>query len=240
MPTITSRGAGSAQGFGFAGKTLSIVSRTFTSNTTFVAPTGVTNLIAVIGRGGSSTSDFQTSIAVAEVNVSNSASGSGTNSLRPPISTQAVYNTADICASVYNAGGYRDAYRAVNRDFTFYSNQTYSWSDSYPYGSGSTLFPYYLVAGTWSLQGSPLSGSLNYGDSASYYASGGIIQPGSSGGNTTAFGFTFTGAAQVGAYPTATGQSATSVTYNNVAVTPGNSYTIGVASGGAVTIQYLA
>lgn len=236
MPTIATRGAGSARGLGFAGTTLNITEQTFTSSTTWVAPAGVTNLVAVIGRGGSSTSDYQGGISVADASVSNSASGSGANNL--PITYSSVANTTSICASVFNAGGYRQATYALNRAFTFYANNTFAWSDTYPYGTGT--FPYYLVAGTWSWTGSPLSGSLTYGDSASYYAYGDVIYPGSSGGTTTAFGYSFPGASQVGSYPNATGQSATPVTYNNVAVTPGNSYSISVPSGGSVVIQYLA
>jgi hypothetical protein len=236
MPTIATRAAGSARGFGFAGKTLNITEQTFTSSTTWTAPPGVINLIAVIGRGGSSSSDSQGSINVANVGVSNSASGSGANSL--PISAAAAYNTANICANIYNAGGYQQAVYAFERSFTFYSNNTFSWTDSNTWGTGT--FPYYLVAGTWGLVGTPLSGSLSYGSYFSYAAAGDVIYPGSSGGSTTAFGYTFSGASQSGSYPNATGQSATPVTYTNVAVTPGNSYSISVASGGSVTIQYLS
>lgn len=238
MPTIVTRGAASARGFGFAGKALNLTTVTLTSSTTWVAPVGVTNLVAVIGQGGSSTSDYISGTSVAFVSVTNTASGSGSNSL--PISASAAYNTANTCASVFNAGGYRQATYAVDRAFTFYAGSpgTFSWSDSFPYGTGT--FPYYLVAGTWSLQGSPLSGNLNYGDSASYYATGNAYFPGSAGGSTTAFGYTFSGASQSGSYPNATGQSATPVTYTNVAVTPGNSYSVVVASGGSVIIQYLA
>ena len=236
MPTIVTRGAASARGFGFAGKALNLVTVTLTSSTTWVAPVGVTNLVAVIGQGGSSTSDYQGGISVANVSVSNSASGSGANNL--PISASSAYNTANICASVFNAGGYRNASNAFEREFTFYSNNTFAWTDSNPWGSGT--FPYYLVAGTWGLTGSPLSGNLSYPGSFSYAASGDVIYPGSAGSSTTAFGYTFSGASQVGSYPNATGQSATPVTYTNVAVTPGNSYPVTVASGGSVIIQYLA
>lgn len=236
MPTIVTRGGASARGFGFAGKALNLVTVTLTSSTTWVAPVGVTNLVAVIGQGGSSTSDYQGGISVANVSVSNSASGSGANNL--PISASSAYNTANICASVFNAGGYRNASNAFEREFTFYSNNTFAWTDSNPWGSGT--FPYYLVAGTWGLTGSPLSGNLSYPGSFSYAASGDVIYPGSAGSNTTAFGYTFSGASQVGSYPNATGQSATPVTYTNVAVTPGNSYSVTVASGGSVIIQYLA
>ena len=50
------------------------------------------------------------------------------------------------------------------------------------------------------------------------------------GASTTAFGYTFLGG---------TGGAATPVTYNNVAVTPGGSYSIVVPSGGSVSITYI-
>ena len=54
---------------------------------------------------------------------------------------------------------------------------------------------------------------------------------GSTGASSTALGYTFAGGA---------GGAATPVTYNNVAVTSGSSYSIVVPSGGSVTIQYYA
>lgn len=239
MPTIITRGAASARGYGFSQTTSgagSLQTVTFTSSGTWVAPAGVTSLVAVIGQGGDSSSDYQGGISVANVGVTNSVSGSGANNL--PLSASGAYNTASICASVFNAGGYRNAIYASERTFIFYSNNTFAFTDSNPWGSG--VFPYYLVAGTWSLTGSPLSGSLSYPGSFSYAASGDVIYPGSSGGTTTAFGYSFPGASQVGSYPNATGQAASSVTYTSVAVTPSTSYPITVASGGSVVIQYYA
>lgn len=232
MPTIVTRGAASARGFGFAGKGLNITEQTFTSSTTWVAPAGVTNLVAVIGRGGSSTSDYIGGASANSAGVGNAGSGSGANSL--PISASAVYGPVETAASLLNNGGY-SSFPVYSRSFTFYPNNTFNFSDS---GGGS--FGLYSVAGSWSVSGGPFSGNLSYGDSASYVAVGSAYYPGSSGGSSSAFGYTFPGASQSGSYPNATGQSATPVTYTNVAVTPGNSYSISVASGGSVTIQYLA
>lgn len=232
MPTIVTRGGASARGFGFAGTTLNLVTVTLTSSTTWVAPAGVTNLVAVIGQGGSSTSDYIGGASANSAGVSNAGSGSGPNTL--PISASSVYGPVDTAASILNNGGY-SGFPVYSRTFVFYPDNSFSFSDS---GGGS--FGLYSVAGSWSVSGGPFSGNLNYGDSASYTAVGQAYYPGSSGGTTTAFGYSFPGASQVGSYPNATGQSATPVTYNNVAVTPGNSYSISVPSGGSVIIQYLA
>ena len=246
MPTIVTRGGASARGFGFAGKALNLVTVTLTSSTTWVAPVGVTNLVAVIGQGGSSTSDYVGGLSACYVSVTNSASGSGANSL--PISGSGLANDASIFVSLSGASnGYylynstNGATNAKDDSFIFYASNTFSFSKSYPYGTGS--FPYVLVPGTWYVANTgtyPLSSSYGYGSTPSYYATGSAYFPGSAGSNTTAFGYTFSGASQVGSYPNATGQSATPVSYTNVAVTPGNSYPVTVASGGSVIIQYLA
>lgn len=238
MPTIATRGGASAKGYGFAGVDLNLTTVTFTSSGTWTAPVGVTTLVAVIGQGQGGTGDYQGGITIAQVSVVNSASGSGANSL--PITAAAGYNTAKICANVYTAGGYQLAYHAVERQFTFYASNTFSFSDTLPYGTGATLFPYYLVAGTWTYGGSPMSGNLTYPGSFSYAASGDVIYPGYGGDSASAFGYTFPGGGVSGSYPNATGDAAAPVTYTNVAVTPGNSYSISVPSGGSVIIQYLA
>lgn len=233
MPTIVTRGAASARGFGFAGKGLNITEQTFTSSTTWVAPAGVTNLVAVIGRGGSSTSDYIGGASAASASVTNAGSGSGANSL--PISASSVSSQPDTVAGLLNVGFTTSPLSTNSRTFVFYPNNTFSFSDS-----GGGAYPLVPVNGTWSVSGSASSSNLNYGDSASYVAVGQAYYPGSSGGSSSAFGYTFSGASQSGSYPNAIGQSATPVTYTNVAVTPGNSYSISVASGGSVTIQYLA
>lgn len=239
MPMLVSRGAASGKGFGLTnavagGGTLQTV--TFNSSGNWIAPPSVTLVTTISGKGAAGQSDYQSGISVANVSVSNSGSGSGSNNL--PLSYSAVANTASICASVFNAGGYRQATYAVDRAFTFYAGSpaTFSYSDSFPYGTGT--FPYYLVSGTWNWTGSPLSGTLTYGDSASYYAYGDAILPGGTGASSTALGQTFPGGAYSGTYPNGTGSAATTTTYNNVSVTPGVSYYINVASGGQVVLQY--
>lgn len=238
MPTIATRGGASARGFGFSGIKTNVTSQTFTSSTTWVAPAGVTSLLAVIGKGQDGVSDYQGGIAVANVSVSNDSGTGGTNSL--PITAAAAYNTANACANTYNVGGYQSAFFSRDRAFIFYSNQTFSWVDTYPYGNTGD-FPYYLVGGTWSLSGSPLSGSFSYPTSGfSYAAVGDIIYPGGAGANTTGFGYTFTGGGISGSYPNQVGSPASPASYTNVAVTPGASYALSISGDGYITIQYLS
>ena len=249
MPMLVSRGAASGKGFGLTnaaggGGTLQTV--TFNSSGNWVAPASVTLVTNLTGQGGSSTSDYVGGLSVCYVSVTNSASGSGANNL--PISGSGLANDASTFVSLSSASSgyylynlYNGATLADDVAFTFYASNTFSFSKSYPYGTGN--FPYVLVPGTWSVANTgtyPLSSNYGYGSTPSYYATGSAYFPGSSGGTTTALGYSFAGASQSGSYPNATGQSASSTTYNNITVTPGASYYINVASGGQVVIQYYA
>ena len=250
MPTVVTQGVASARGYGFAGINPGVsptpTTVIFTSSTTWTAPSGVTSLDAVIGQGGDSTSDYVDTINVCNCSITNSASGSGTNSL--PLTGTSLTSSASIFVTIsaidngayfYNTAG--AAVLAYDRSFTFYATNFYSVSFSFPYGSG--YFPYIVVPETWSIANTatyPLANNYTYGSTAYWYATGSAYLPGTAGGSTTAFGYTFSGASQAGSYPNATGQAATPVTHTSVAVSPGDGYAISVASGGSVTIQYTA
>jgi len=253
MPTVVTRGVASARGYGFAGINPGVsptpTTVIFTSSTTWTAPSGVTSLNAVIGQGGSSTSDYVDELAVCECSITNNPSGAGTNPL--PLTGTALTNTANtfVLLSTASNGTYlynspTGAIFASDRTFTFYPSGTsgsFSFSDSLPYGSGN--FPYILVPETWSIANTdiyPLADNYTYNSPAFWYAVGSAYFDGSAGESTTAFGYTFSGASQAGSYPNATGQAATPATYTSVAVSPGTGYAISVASGGSVTIQYTA
>lgn len=236
MPTIATRGGASARGFGFSGIKTNVTSLTFTSSTTWVAPVGVTNLLAVIGKGSDGYSSGQGQITLAFVTVSNQVGSAGAYPL--PIDATAVYSSAAACRDEFNLGGYRSAAVALDRLFIFYSNQTYSYSDTYPYGTGT--FPYITIAGTWRVDGFPSSGPAQYSFFGSYRAEGDIIYPGGAGTNATGFGYTFTGGTVSGTYPDQTGSAAPTLSYTNVAVTPGASYPLSIPDGGYITIQYLS
>jgi len=243
MPTIITRGAASARGYGFSqgappappGPVL--YTDTYTSSGTWVAPAGVTNLVVLEGRGADGYGSYQDAITLDSTSISNYVSGSGPNSL--PIPWSAVANTTNTTVSRFNASNYNPSYQFFNRDFFFYSNNTFSFSDN------NQTFPYYVVTGSWSLQSSgsapnPPSGSASYGASGGYSAYGLYIAPGGNGAASSAFGYSFPGGGVSGSYPNETGDPASAVGYNNIAVTPGASYPINVAGGGYVTIQYYA
>ena len=237
MPTIATRAAGSARGYGFAGIKLNVVSQTFTSSTTWVAPVGVTSLLAVIGKGQDGGSDGPAAIDMDFNSVSSTVSGSGRASL--PIPWSSIAQSASNTVSRFNIVDYSPNYIMLNREFTFFSNGTFDWVDN------NQTFPYYVVVGSWSLQSyggapNPPSGNASYGANGTYYASGLYIAPGGPGANTTGFGFTFPGGGVSGSYPNQTGDPASPASYTNVTVTPGASYGLSIPDNGYITIQYLS
>lgn len=246
MPTLISRGTAAARAFGLTGSNSGqLYTQTFTSNGTFTPLPGVTNVVALVGRGGSSTSDapavFPDFYAVNEV-----TSGGGSGGTPLPLSYSTIAQDISDIVSTCNAGGFQTIYHNwIGSSFdtwVIFSDNTYVYNSATKYA-----FTSYMVAGSWSIQTTggvpnPPSGSINSYASATYgtyHATGQYIAGGSAGANTTALGYTFSGASQVGTYPTATGQAATPVTYNNVAVTPGTGYPIVVGAGGSVSISFI-
>lgn len=245
MPTVISRGAAAARAFGFTGSSSGqIYTQVFTSNGTFTPLPGVTNVTTLYGRGGSSTSDFQTSFpGDYAYSIVNPASGSGGTPL--PLDYATVAQSITDIVNTANAGGIQTIYHDyggggyeiwdINPDDTYTLNP-------------STKFPFtaYMVAGTWSvftntLPNPPTGSIISYATSPDgyYHAVGQYIQAGVEGTNSSGLSYTFAGATQVGTYPTATGQAATPATYNNIAVTPGTNYPIVVGAGGEVRISFI-
>ena len=247
MPTLISRGTAAARAFGLTGSSSGqLYTQTYTSNGTFTPMTGVTNVVTLVGQGGSSSSDapalFPDDYAITETSQSSGTPGGTPLPLAyADIASYLVNNIINVC----NAGGIQTIYHTAtgssNDRYVVYPDNTYVFiaATSYP-------FTAYMYPGTWSLTGAglpvPPSGSItSYASTPSgyYHATGTYQAAGAPGANSTALGQTFAGASQVGTYPTATGQAATPVTYNNLAVTPGTGYPIVVGAGGSVSISYI-
>ena len=245
MPTLISRGTAAARAFGLTGSSSGqLYTQTFTSNGTFTPMAGVTNVVTLVGQGGSSSSDFQTALGD---NVQfNSLEKALNITLSGPYSLPLDYITLaqpviDI-VNQCNAGGMQTFAYSPNDYWTTYYNDTYDTNA----GPQPATFSAYTIAGTWSVTASglpfPATGSVTSWASAPtgyYKPSGQYIAAGSAGGNSSALGYTFPGAAQAGTYPNATGQSATPVTYSSIPVTPGTNYPIVVSSGGYVSISFI-
>jgi hypothetical protein len=223
MPLTTTFATLSARGFGLFGRQKVLTTVTFPSGTTtWTAPFGVTSLVSLVGKGQDGSAGFFYTANQPQIY---NASLSGATGLgnAPPAPD---YTISCVNAIISFINGY----------------------SGLQYVGGSTFSPTIsltvsAVDGTWT---TPTTGSTTLsswdgggwivGGSASVYSQLGGRQVGVEyqtysfpfdGANTTAFGYTFPGGVAGPASP---------VTYNNVPVTPGTTYTI--VNNGSVTITY--
>lgn len=216
--------------------TLTTVS--FTSNGTWVAPAGVSTVVSASGKGANGVSDY-----VGQV----TSSGAGQIHLSSPISTNPPYAQ---WSTAYN--NHLTALSQLNLSYPTYgpSNFTNGYvvileTTDYWYaitGNTTNLSGTYLTGYDVTVLGSPqTSGNITYAGTSGldqwYIQVYGYIA-GGAGAASTALGQTFPGGTYTGSYPNGIGNAATTTTFTNVAVTPGNSYPIVVPSGGVVTLQY--
>jgi hypothetical protein len=242
VPTLISRGTAAARAFGFSGSNSGqLYTQTFTSNGTFTPLAGVTNVTTLVGQGGSAQGDypeFQNWMGISQV--IDNGFGTGTSPLPIPWADIAsipydVYNT-------FNAGGDQSGYFYDITRYDFVSNGV---TDTYTLVNlGAVNFPYYTYATTWQIGSTgtapnPPSGLAYYTDVGEYRIQGMFQQYGNNGTNSSALGYTFPAATLSGSYPNRASQTATPVTYSNIAVTPGTNYPIVVGAGGSVAISYI-
>lgn len=219
-----SRGAGSG----------TIVVQTFTSNTTWVAPTTTGYLVSAAGYGGAATPDTPTRTAVASFSAGRATGPLGN---APYAQWSTLYNAAVSFANSV-AGG--SGIRLVNVPGTIYSIATDdTWDDN------SFTDPYW-INGTYSLvQGfnsPPTSGNITYASLTNLKAWNVVVDTytlGNIGTAATAFSKSFPGGTLTGSAPTRTAVAPSTTTFTNIPVTPGASYSIVVPSGGSLTITYI-
>lgn len=222
---------------GGSGSTGTLTSVTFTSNGTWTAPVGVSNVVSASGKGAAGVSDYVGNVA---------GSQAGQIHLSAP-STNAPYAQ---WSNAYN--NHLTALSQLNLSYPTYGPSSFTsgyvvilQSSDYWYlisGNTANLSGTYLTGYDVSIVGSPqTSGNITYAGTSDLdqwviyvygYIAGGV------GTSATALGQTFPGGSYTGTYPNGTGNAATTTTFTNVAVTPGTSYPIVVPSGGQVTLQY--
>lgn len=204
------------------GPKLRQITRTFTSNETWVVPFGVPVLATVSGYGaaGQSYTIQSASVTVASVSSTNSAGANTSSYTWNDLNAILTSTVANL-----NTGGSGKAYDSVS--VTVYNNGNQSAS------AGIFAVGYEVVGASAIADTSPgwsSSGSISYGSDAfarvgfSYYD----YTP-TTGASATAFGRTF---------PGGTGGPASPTNFTNVAVTEGASYPVVVPAGGSVTITY--
>lgn len=219
MPTIITRGAASAKGFGFTGLTREITTVTFTSNGTWIAPSSVSAVASLTGKGQDGAAGYWTGSSF-DVSYVERTAPVGISSTTIEGRAQAEW---DKFPTSHDPNG-----STVNWDlWYYYANNTFQ----YPYSALVRLASGQTKTKTGNGWGSsyttPITGpdkDYNVGNMEEY------IGP-TTGANSSALGYTFNGGVGVPATP---------ATYTNVAVTPTASYSIVVPSGGYVIIQYYA
>jgi hypothetical protein len=230
MPTLISRGAASAKAFGLTNGSLNLTTTTFTSNGTWVAPAGVALVLVLSGRGqdGSPQPYNYTTQYWASPNPNTQANAAY-------LQWDSIYNLATTNRSsiVSYIGSSGPASFLGAAGFFIGTGDTWSqYIDSYENFSGLIVNSVSGITtqGNAQTTGNVVRSSLASGVNGFNFVIDFTI-PGFLGASSTAISQTF---------PGGNGGPAPVTTFNNIAVTPGASYPIVVASGGYVTIQYFA
>lgn len=210
---------------------------TFTSNTTWVAPTGVGLLRTMSGYGSAATADaYYPSYPI----VTAGADAEGGTGLSNP-----AFGQWDTLYAVITDGAAIVAANSGVNNLSFAESLYY-----YNVGTDDTynilLFSgtFWVSGGSYTISpivGSPLtSGNVTYAQGTNIwglYAS--VYGLGQDGTATTGVGKTFPGGTLTGTEPYRTTVPAVTTNFTNVAVTPGVSYPIVVPAGGSLTITFI-
>ncbi len=224
---------GASGGFGLAkGRALVLTTFNFPAGTsTWTAPAGVTSLTSAVGKGSNGTADSWNTFGNIGTFVFGGNSGCGYPLLYGSTLDYSVpYAQAD--GILTTCQGFTTS--ASGETVTFVRNYTYSYcstTSQWRYLENTEVRTVRRV-GTCLLTGAmPSSGTANVSTANAQRTVTQIqlLTAGASGTATTGFSLTFPGGTP--SVPTATDS-----TFNNVAVTPGTTYTI--VNNGTMTIQY--
>lgn len=230
MPTLISRGAASGKGFGLTNGVLNLTTVTFTSNGTWTAPSGVSEVPVLTGRGQDGSSQPATA--------GGSYGAIKTNGTFPQpayADWSTFYGLAgsnrDFIAGYI--GGYGPSnYLSLYQILVSETNST--WLEVTSISTNLSQVIITSVSGLQAINGAQTSGnidgpSLLEGFNAWNFEVSGYY-PSFVGASSTALGQTF---------PGGNNTTAPTLTFGNIPVTPGTSYPIVVAPGGFVTIRYV-
>jgi hypothetical protein len=217
-----------------AGKSVSagaLKTTIFTSNTTWVAPAVTNNIVTLVGQGGDGVAGYWQTF-----NSLGAAVSSATDCGNPVYGASLDYSVSygDAQSIQTTASGWTTSPSgqsvSLTRTYVYYwCPSTSNWRVSAISFSGTVR-----RIGTVALSGSmPSSGTAPTPPATiqeAFCTNIEFFNSPTTGAPTTAFGYSF---------PGGTGGAATPVTYNNVPVTPGASYSIVVPAGGSVSITYI-
>lgn len=222
MPTLISRGAASARGFGLTGGVTNLTTVTFTSSGTWVAPSMLSLVNVLTGKGqDGEANDYWTDLFAADGGYvtyvqSNAVPGTSSSLIESRAQTE-----WDKFPTVHDPNG-----AVVDWLYWYYGSfgtAAYDISALVRLKSG---FSKTKEGGGWgTTYTTPPSSDKGYrvGNMEQY------VYP-TTGANSSALGYTFNGGVAGPASP---------ATYTNIPVTPSASYSIVVPAGGYVIIQYL-
>jgi len=215
-----------------SGGTLQTV--TFTSNTTWVAPTGVSVLRTMSGYGGAATADtFTTNLGFSSAG----AFAVGLSALDNPPYAQWADLYANHQSEIAVVAGNTGVNLLPSAGLSYFIGTDDTWNESPFYKDVWVSGSSYSVTTFGSPQ---TSGNILYSAGTDYWF---IVvngyELGSNGTATTGVGKTFPGGTLTGTEPYRTTVPAVTTNFTNVAVTPGVSYPIVVPSGGSLTITYI-
>lgn len=247
MPLLSTKGGASATGFGMFGESVvfNVTTVTYTSNATWTVPAGVSNVLSLVGSGSGGESDYWNNKyffhyieAYAGIEYPPATS--------PTADWSGLYAVAQNKLATTNAGA--PGIRSV--DSTNYSYEIAQGNGLHAIASD--------VNGTYIIRNSGVlyqkgisqtSGLITF--NSLYPPAGGTNESGwridceylitgQAGSASTGFGYTFPGGGYTSSTPgSGVGYPATPITYNNIAVTPGQTFSLVIPSGGSIAISYL-
>jgi hypothetical protein len=248
MPRTAAFAAAASRGFGEFTSGLALTTVTFTSSTTWTAPSYVSNLVQMVGRGSNASSDdYSGDVAITYLYRPLREIFSGATVATHDWSD--IYNNLQAWIAFINTGtpGTRSAGTVGNYiglGYSINSDNTYNYYYS-PRAPGYDSGLYFQV-GTGSDQSDfsvPSSGTITYANTpvgGTNFVQVGYnpVYLGGNGAASTGVGKTFPGGTYD--FPTGIGGPAPTTTFTNVTVTPSSSYSIVVPSGGQIAISFYA
>lgn len=210
--------------------TIRRITQTFTSNTTWVAPANVSNLLVLTGEGQDGTAAYWSALNNVGAAV-NALTACGNPSYGPSLDYSVPYGQAQSIQTT--ASGWTTS--SSGQFVSFTRVYVYYWcpSASEWQVSGITFTGTVRRTGTVSLVGNmPSSGTVPTPPATQQTATCTnleVYNDATNGAPTTGFGYTFAGGS---------GGPATPVTYNNVPITPGATYNLVIPAGGSISIEY--
>ena len=238
MPLMTTRGALSARGFGLFGNPRKWVTVTFTANTTWTCPAGVSS-VNLSGHGSAALSDYgaTTGYTIAEA----SQTPPPSFGLSPPYGQWSdLYGYFTTVQSKFaSVPGYVPSF-TVYTCYVIYDDGYYYIADTF-----SVYSSLWVTSVTYTSYNSPpTSGNITYSSLTPIVSAGwgmevNYLLPGHAGAASTGFSNSFPGGVYSGTYPYGVAVPPVITNFTNVAVTPTTGYPLVIPAGGSISISYL-